>query len=238
MATEVYKIQYVKTVNDVEIEIIPLRIKYMRQLMDVFVNAKNTNSDEETLDILCDCVRISMKQYCPELSLSVDQILDNFDIDTLYDILDFSVGIKINRNNEEGPITKSSSKEEDSGWESFDLLKLETEVFLLGIWKNYDELETYLSIPELMATISNRRELDYEEKKFLAAIQGVDLDAESGSDKGQKEWEDLKARVFSGGATSDSNDILALQGQNAVKAGFGIGFGLDYEDARDPAVML
>ena len=31
---------------------------------------------------------------------------------------------------------------------------------------------------------------------------------------------------------SDSKDILALQGQNAVKAGFGIGMGLDYEDLR------
>jgi hypothetical protein len=48
----------------------------------------------------------------------------------------------------------------------------------------------------------------------------------------------MKARVFSGGATSDSNDVLALQGVNAEKAGFGIGFGLDYEDARDPSAML
>jgi translation initiation factor 1 (eIF-1/SUI1) len=81
-----------------------------------------------------------------------------------------------------------------------------------------------------MAIIAGRRELDYEEKKFLAAIQGVDL--EQNEEKGQKEWEDLKARVFSGGKAKDGNDVLALQGQNAVKAGFGIGFGLDYEDLR------
>jgi len=89
-----------------------------------------------------------------------------------------------------------------------------------------------------MAIISSKRELDYQEKKFFAAIQGVDLDEASGSDRGQKEWEDMKARVFSGGATSDSNDILSLQGQNAKKAGFGIGFGLEYEDARDPSLMV
>jgi hypothetical protein len=89
-----------------------------------------------------------------------------------------------------------------------------------------------MSMPELMATLSSRRELDYEEKKFLAAIQGVDLDKESGSNKGQKEWEDMKARVFSKGATGDSKDILALQGQNARQAGFGIGAGLEYEDLR------
>jgi hypothetical protein len=39
----------------------------------------------------------------------------------------------------------------------------------------------------------------------------------------------MKARVFSGGATDNPDDILALQGQNAQKAGFGIGMGLGYE---------
>jgi hypothetical protein len=92
-------------------------------------------------------------------------------------------------------------------------------------------------MPELMVTLSSKRELDYEEKKFLAAIQGVDLESSSGSDKGQKEWEDMKARVFSQGATSDSNDVLALQGQNAQKAGFGINMGLDYENLVDPTLL-
>ena len=61
----------------------------------------------------------------------------------------------------------------------------------------------------------------------MAAIQGVDLDKQSGSERGQKEWEDMKARVFSKGKAKDGNDILALQGQNARSAGFGIGMGLD-----------
>jgi hypothetical protein len=81
-----------------------------------------------------------------------------------------------------------------------------------------------------VATIGSIRDLDYQEKKFLAAIQGVDLDGETNKDRGQKEWEDMKARVFSKGQTSDSNDVLSLQGVNAQKAGFGIGMGLDYEN--------
>jgi hypothetical protein len=85
-------------------------------------------------------------------------------------------------------------------------------------------------MPELMATLEVSRELDYAEKKFMAAIQGVDLDAESGKGKGQQEWEDMKARVFSKGQTNDSNDILSFQGPKAQKAGFGIGMGLDYEN--------
>lgn len=84
-------------------------------------------------------------------------------------------------------------------------------------------------MPELVATLEAKRKQDYEEKKFLAAIQGINLDESSGGGtKGQKEWEDLKAKVFSGGQSSDSNDILSLQGQNAVKAGFGINNGLEY----------
>jgi hypothetical protein len=82
---------------------------------------------------------------------------------------------------------------------------------------------------ELFSIISTRRELDYQEKRFLAGIQGIKLDDDNAVNEGNKKWEDMKARVFSGGATSDSNDILALQGQNAIKAGFGIGMGLDYE---------
>ena len=86
------------------------------------------------------------------------------------------------------------------------------------------------TMPELMATLEVSRELDYAEKKFLAAIQGVDLDGDKNENKGQKEWEDMKARVFSGGATSDGNDVLSLQGPKAQQLGFGIGMGLDYED--------
>jgi len=50
---------------------------------------------------------------------------------------------------------------------------------LLGHWKNYDELESSLSLDELMATLNAAREKDHRDKKFLAAMQGVDLDEES-----------------------------------------------------------
>jgi len=238
MATDIYKVEYVKTVDDIEIEIIPLVIKYMRQAMDLFSNIGKDSTEEEVLDILCDCVRITMKQYYPPLSNTLEDVLDNFDLNTIYNILDYSMGIKLNKKEDSTIKEKATSSKEDSSWETLDLVKLETEIFLLGIWKNYDELEKSISMPELITTISSRRELDYQEKKFLAAMQGINLDEETGQSKGQKEWEDMKARVFSGGATSDSNDILALQGQNAAKVGFGIGMGLDYEDMRDPAVML
>jgi hypothetical protein len=92
-------------------------------------------------------------------------------------------------------------------------------------------------MPELTSILVAKREHEYDEKKFLAAMQGVDLDGSGktsdGKERGQKEWEDLKARVFSGGATKDSNDVLSLQGSTAAKAGIGIGMGLDYSSVSD-----
>lgn len=85
-------------------------------------------------------------------------------------------------------------------------------------------------MPELTSILIAKREEEHQHRKFLAAMQGVDLDAQSGSDKGQKEWEDMKSRVFSKGKASDSNDITSLQGFNAQKAGFGIGMGLEYSN--------
>jgi len=86
-------------------------------------------------------------------------------------------------------------------------------------------------MPELTATLKSKRDLDYQEKKFLAAIQGVDLDKQSGKDK-TNAWEEMKARVFSGGQTSDPNDITSFQGVKAQQNGFGIGMGIGYQDLR------
>ena len=81
-------------------------------------------------------------------------------------------------------------------------------------------------MPELVAILEAKNNQDYEDRKFLAALQGVNIDESSSS--GNK-WEEMKARVYSKGATSNPNDILALQGAAASRAGFGIGQGLDYE---------
>ena len=244
MATIVYSTKTVETVDGIQIEMSPLKIKYLREFMDAFDNMKKAETENDSIDIITECVRITMKQYYPKLSVSKEDIEDNFDLPTIYSISDFAAGIKVKEDSSD-PIKdqaekslKSKADKEGVTWQTLDLAKLESEIFLLGIYKDYDELEKSLSMPELMSTLEVMRDLDYQEKKFLAAMQGVDLDKESGKDKGQKEWEDMKARVFSGGQTEDANDVLSLQGPKAKQLGFGIGLGLDYEDDRDPSVML
>jgi hypothetical protein len=232
MATSIYKTKNIYLFDGTEIQIMPLKIKYLREFMDAFDKIKDTKDDDEAMMVLLECTRIAMKQYYPSVSKSIEELEDNIDLPTVHEILDLAGNIKVGGNSEEDVKTQAQKGDPGPSWEDFDLAKLESEVFLLGIWKDYSELEESLSLSEIISIISSKRDLDYQEKKFFAAIQGVDLEDSSDSDRGQKEWENMKARVFSRGATNDSNDVLSLQGQNAKKVGFGIGMGLDYEDLR------
>lgn len=97
---------------------------------------------------------------------------------------------------------------------------------MLGIWKDFQELEDNLSMPELTAILVAYRKREEEIRKFDAAIQGIDLDANKNE---EDPWEKLKAKVASRGQATSSKDVLALQGTNAKSKGFGIGLGLDAE---------
>jgi hypothetical protein len=234
MATTVYKTATVSLIDGTEVELSPLKIKYLREFMEAFSLVKTSDNDDEAIVFLSNCAAVAMKQYYPKIS-NIQDLQDSLDLPGVYKILEAAAGIKINDKSKETVKDQAETqaiaqaKGNGSSWETLDLAKLEAEVFLLGIWKNYEELELQISIPELMATLETRRDLDYQEKKFLAAIQGVDLDKNSGQAPENK-WEEMKARVFSGGKATSGNDVLALQGVNAQKAGFGIGMGLGYED--------
>jgi hypothetical protein len=225
MATTVYESATIKLIDDTEIYITPLKIKFLREFMEEFEKLNGVTSNEDSILVLSQCARIAMKQYYPSIK-TIEDLEDSVDLPTVYKIIDIAAGIKVNEEKEE-PV-KNQAQDSGETWKTLDLVSLESEVFLLGIWKDYEELETSLSMPEITAILSSKRDIDYQEKKFLAAIQGVDLDKQSGKNK-HNEWEAMKARVFSGGGTSDPNDVLALQGQTAAKAGFGIGMGLDYK---------
>jgi len=235
MPTKIYDSTIIKTIDNEEIEIIPLKIRYLRKFMEQFDLVKTAKDDDETIALLVACATITMEQYYPSIK-TVENFENKFDLKTVYKILDIAAGIKIEQSNQEtedmmnNTIT-NQAVQEASSWDSLDLAKLEAEVFLLGIWKDYQQLETSLSMPELMITLEQKRELDYQEKKFFAAMQGVDLDQSTGQ-KEEDPWEAMKARVAaatSGIGNGDPNDITALQGLAAQRAGFGIGMGLDYE---------
>lgn len=226
MATKIYDSAYITLVDGTEIFITPLKLFYLREFMEIFNEVFETSDDKDTLSILARCATVCMKQYFPQIS-TVEELEDNVDLQTIYTIIDIAAGIKMNKKeeSEDEKTINEQAKDEGGSWEKLDLAELESEVFLIGIWKDYEELERSLSMPELTAILNIKRDKDYQDKKFLAAMQGVDLDKQSGK---QDLWEEKKAKFFSGGLTSDGSDVVALQGANAAKAGFGIGMGLDY----------
>jgi hypothetical protein len=75
---------------------------------------------------------------------------------------------------------------------------------LLGHWKNFDELESSLSLDELTALLDASRKKDYEDKKFVAAINGVDLEEQ----------------------VPVNQDIVDLKGFAANQEGFGVDQGI------------
>jgi hypothetical protein len=80
-------------------------------------------------------------------------------------------------------------------------------------------------MPEMVQTFKSMQKTESEKRKFLASIQGVDLDESSNNEEGSS-FEDVRRRAL--GITTSANDVVSLQGGLAAEAGFGINAGLGY----------
>jgi hypothetical protein len=81
-------------------------------------------------------------------------------------------------------------------------------------------------MPEMVQTFKSMQKSESEKRKFLAMIQGVDLNEGSNEDEKQSSFEDVRRRAL--GITASADDVVSLQGAFASEAGFGIGAGLGY----------
>jgi hypothetical protein len=80
-------------------------------------------------------------------------------------------------------------------------------------------------MPELIQTFKSMQQTESEKRKFLASIQGIQLD---GVEKQEgKSFDDIKRKAL--GITADASDVVSLQGEFAQQEGFGIGAGLGYQ---------
>lgn len=95
------------------------------------------------------------------------------------------------------------------------MAELEAEAFQLGNWRNFDDLEESLNLPELMLIIKKMREKDHRDKKFLAAMQGIDLDKGQNSEV-QKRIKEVEARA----AARLTGDENALEKAEYADMGF------------------
>ena len=62
-----------------------------------------------------------------------------------------------------------------------------------------------------------------EKRRFLASLQGVNLDEEKTEGP---TFEDIRRKAL--GINASGDDVLSLQGPFAAESGFGIGAGLGY----------
>lgn len=66
---------------------------------------------------------------------------------------------------------------------------------LLGIYKNFEELELNLTLGELTAILKADRERRYEEFKFAASLKGINLDDQGPQGDSKTQFERIKARA-------------------------------------------
>jgi len=79
-------------------------------------------------------------------------------------------------------------------------------------------------MPELIQTLKAIQKEKVEERKFMASLQGKDLDEQE--DKNGPTFEDIQRRAL--GIDASGDDIVSLQGNMAAQTGFGIDLGLGY----------
>ena len=77
---------------------------------------------------------------------------------------------------------------------------------------------------ELIQTFKAMQKTESEKRRFLASIQGIDLNDEV-EEEGPT-FDDIQRKAL--GINASSDDVVSLQGTFAAQAGFGIGAGLGY----------
>ena len=80
-------------------------------------------------------------------------------------------------------------------------------------------------MPELIQTLDAMQKKESSNRKFLAGLQGVNLEIEEEKNEGPT-FEDIQMRAL--GIKASRDDVVSLQGSLAANAGFGIGAGLGY----------
>jgi hypothetical protein len=81
-------------------------------------------------------------------------------------------------------------------------------------------------MPEMVQTFKSMQKTEEEKRKFLASIQGVELNVSSNEKEEGSSFEDIQRRAL--GITASADDVVSLQGSFAAQAGFGVGAGLGY----------
>ncbi len=98
-----------------------------------------------------------------------------------------------------------------------DLAELEAEAFVLGIWKNFEDLEEAISIPELELILETKRESAKREMYFQASLQGVDLYGQEVKERKRKLTEEAYQEAYGTNMPEpELSDLFTLEGVDSL----------------------
>ena len=96
MATSVYETTDLELLDGTVISMRPLKISLLRSFMKRFEDiSEAAESNDKSMDVLMDCVSIAMKQYSPDKAMTKKELEDNFDLPTVYKVIESASGIKM-----------------------------------------------------------------------------------------------------------------------------------------------
>jgi hypothetical protein len=96
MATKVYESVELELLDGKVVNIKPLNLKHLREVMKEWAKAQEAKTEDEFLDTLISCTQIAFKQYDPSLAGDRDALENALDIQTMYKILEVAAEIKLN----------------------------------------------------------------------------------------------------------------------------------------------
>ena len=96
MATSVYETTDLTLLDGTVIKMRPLKISLLRKFMSKFEEiAEVADSNDQSMDVLIDCVEIAMKQYSPDSEMTREDVEENFDLPSVYKVIEAASGIKM-----------------------------------------------------------------------------------------------------------------------------------------------
>lgn len=100
MATKIYESIELELLDGKTIEVKPLSIKNLREVMKAWSKTQNLETEDEFLEILVECTQIAMRQFAPSLAEDRTLLEDAVDLQTMYKILEVGADIKLNDPNQ------------------------------------------------------------------------------------------------------------------------------------------
>lgn len=100
MATSVYETVEIELLDGTKIKMRPLKISLLREFMKKFETISDVaDSNDDSMNLLIECVQVAMRQYSPEIAEDKEKIEDVFDLPMVYKVIEVAAGIKMDQGN-------------------------------------------------------------------------------------------------------------------------------------------